>query len=223
MNDTLSKNRQHTNQPGSGEAAVLLNLLAALERDEAHTQRSLSGELGVALGLANTYLRRCVRKGWIKVRQAPARRFLYYVTPAGFAEKARLTAEYLSASFDLFRTARGQCDALVETCQRRGWRRVVLVGAGDLAEIAALSALGSDVNAVAVVVGAQSNQMHIAGLPVVPTISAAGPFDAVILTDIRTPQATFEELATIVPAERLLVPPMLRVSRRRIATTETVA
>lgn len=214
MSKSVADDSSRSGEAGS-DPAILLDLLAAVERDEAHSQRTLAGELGVALGLANAYLRRCVRKGWIKVREAPARRFLYYVTPTGFAEKARLTAEYLSASFDLFRTARGQCDALIEDCQRRGWRRLVLVGTGDMAEIAALSALGSDVEIVAVVAGGPSNQTHLAGLPVVATLAAAGPVDAVILTDIRTPQATWEALAAVVAPERLLVPAMLRVSRRR--------
>lgn len=212
----MARDGQQTGEAGN-DPAILLDLLTAVERDEAQTQRSLSGEMGVALGLANAYLRRCVRKGWIKVREAPARRFLYYVTPTGFAEKARLTAEYLSASFDLFRTARGQCDALIEQCQQRGWRRVALVGIGDLAEIAALSALGSDVEIVAVVAPGPSNQTHIAALPVVATLAAAGPVDAVILTDIRTPQATWEALAETVAPERLLVPAMLRVTRRRVS------
>ena len=44
--------------------------------------------MGVALGLANSYLKRCIRKGFIKITEAPANRYLYYLTPQGFAEKA---------------------------------------------------------------------------------------------------------------------------------------
>jgi DNA-binding MarR family transcriptional regulator len=74
----------------------MLGLLAAVERDSALTQRHLARELGIALGLANAYLRRCTKKGLIKMRQAPLNRYAYYLTPRGFAEKSRLTAEYLS-------------------------------------------------------------------------------------------------------------------------------
>ena len=59
------------------------------------TQRHLADRLGVALGLANSYLRRCARKGLIKITQAPDNRYLYYLTPQGFTEKTRLTARYL--------------------------------------------------------------------------------------------------------------------------------
>jgi hypothetical protein len=44
-----------------------------------------------------------VKKGWIKITTAPANRYLYYLTPNGFAEKARLTADFFSTSLALFR------------------------------------------------------------------------------------------------------------------------
>ena len=73
-----------------------------IERDNAITQRALAGELGIALGLANAYLRRCVRKGLVKMHQVPINRYAYYLTPQGLSEKSRLTAEYLAVSLDFF-------------------------------------------------------------------------------------------------------------------------
>ena len=73
--------------------SVTLNILDTVEQNEHISQRDLSRKLGVALGLANSYLKRCVRKGLIKVQQAPANRYLYYLTPKGFSEKSRLTAQ----------------------------------------------------------------------------------------------------------------------------------
>ena len=87
------------------EQALTLELLAAIESRSDVTQRHLAARLDVALGLANSYLRRCVRKGLVKITQAPANRYLYYLTPQGFAEKSRLTAHYLSVSFDFYRHA----------------------------------------------------------------------------------------------------------------------
>jgi chemotaxis protein MotB len=124
--------------PTGAEAAITLGLLSAVEDNSAVTLRSVACQIGIALGLANAYLKRCVRKGWIKVNQAPSNRYAYYLTPQGFAEKSRLTAEYLSYSLQFFRRARGQCDALLAQCARRGWSRIVLAGASELAEIASL-------------------------------------------------------------------------------------
>src|SRR5436309_7009255 len=124
----------------AGNPQIVLGLLTSIERDSSITQRKLAGDLGIALGLANAYLRHCVRKGLIKISQVPLNRYAYYLTPQGFAEKSRLTAEYLTVSFNFFRKARGDCAVLLRQCTALGWRRVALYGAGDLAEIVVLSA-----------------------------------------------------------------------------------
>ena len=83
--------------PDPGDTRTL-EILAIVQNSEQLSQRYLARQLGVALGLANSYLKRCVKKGWVKVQQAPANRYLYYLTPTGFAEKSRLTTQYLSYS-----------------------------------------------------------------------------------------------------------------------------
>ena len=87
------------------EEALTLEILQAIEARSDVTQRHLADRMGVALGLMNSYLRRCVRKGLVKINQAPANRYLYYLTPKAFAEKSRLTAEYFAYSFSFYRTA----------------------------------------------------------------------------------------------------------------------
>src|SRR3990170_1377431 len=72
---------------------IVLDLLTSVEHDGERSQRHIAAELGIALGLVNAYLKRCVKKGLVKVSQAPARRYAYYLTPQGFAEKSRLTVE----------------------------------------------------------------------------------------------------------------------------------
>src|SRR5689334_13083019 len=99
---------------------IVLRVLDAVESDPAITQRSVANELGIALGLANAYLKRCVRKGLVKVAQVPSRRYAYFLTPQGFAEKSRLTAEYLSHSFSFLRRAREQFVALFAEASSRG-------------------------------------------------------------------------------------------------------
>jgi DNA-binding transcriptional regulator LsrR (DeoR family) len=84
-----------------GEDEIVLGVLGVVERDPTVTQRSVARELGVALGLANAYLKRCIRKGLIKVGQVPRRHYACYL-PQGFAEKSRLTTAYLADSFSLF-------------------------------------------------------------------------------------------------------------------------
>ena len=135
------------------EARITLGLLNVVHDNSAASQRSMAGDLGIALGLANAYLKRCVKKGLIKVSQVPANRYAYYLTPKGFTEKSRLTAEFLSQSFRLFRLARTESADLFGQCQSRGWNRVALCGLGDLTEIMTLSARDFDIELVTVVGG----------------------------------------------------------------------
>src|SRR6478672_4308321 len=125
----------------SENSRIMLRLLDAVEQDRAQSQRLLAAELGIALGLVNAYLRRCVKKGLVKVRDAPARRYAYYLTPRGFAEKSRLTVEYLSYSFSLFRQAKSDCAAILRAGHAQGVRRIAILGVSDLAEISAICAL----------------------------------------------------------------------------------
>src|ERR1700723_2941542 len=96
-------------------ARIVLGLLESVECDGAQSQRKLASDLGIALGLVNAYLKRCVKKGLLKIGQAPPHRYAYYLTPHGFSEKSRLTIEYLSTSFSFFRRAREDCSALLRT------------------------------------------------------------------------------------------------------------
>src|SRR6185437_2125261 len=109
----------------NGETSrIMLGLLEAVEQDSVQSQRHLASELGIALGLVNAYLKRCMKKGLVKARQAPARRYAYYLTPQGFAEKSRLTVEYLSFSFSFFRQAKSDCSNLFRLTKGRGVRNV---------------------------------------------------------------------------------------------------
>src|ERR1017187_2487115 len=99
---------------------IVLGLLESVERDGAQSQRKLASELGIALGLCNAYLKRCVTKGLVKMSAVPTRRYAYYLTPKGFAEKSRLTVDYLSFSFEFFRRARADCSAVLIASNARG-------------------------------------------------------------------------------------------------------
>ncbi|MGH6788652.1 MAG: winged helix-turn-helix transcriptional regulator [Pseudolabrys sp.] len=188
---------------------IMLGLLDSVERG-GQSQRRLAVELGVALGLVNAYLKRCINKGLIKVSEIPARRYAYYLTPQGFAEKSRLTAEYLSYSLEFFRKAKGDCRAILQTAEQLGFRRVVLAGKSDLAEIAAICALETGIEIVAVV-DANAGDTKFVGRPLLASLDAvAEQYDAAILTDQSSTQKTYEELTARLGEQRVLIPDVLR-------------
>lgn len=134
------------------ENRLTLNLLDAIEQKDDVSQRHLAQHMGVALGMANSYLKRCVKKGWIKVTTAPANRYLYYLTPMGFAEKARITGEFLTTSLALVRQSGEAYSHFFEQCTQDGKQQVVFVGLSDLTEMAYLRALKSNLDIMGVFV-----------------------------------------------------------------------
>jgi DNA-binding MarR family transcriptional regulator len=187
----------------------LLNLLEAVENDAQTTQRSLADRVGVALGLANALVRRAVRKGLIKVSQAPVRRYGYYLTPSGFAEKSHLVAEYLHFSLSFFRKARGEYAELFEYCAKRGWHRVLLAGSGELAEIALISAAEAGV-AITGIIDMKTNRERIYGLPVLRE-PVPGAAEIIVMTETRDPHALYMALAAQSPVQQIVAPKLLRL------------
>lgn len=191
-----------------------LSLLSVLEDDGHATQRGLAARIGVALGLTNNLLKRAVRKGLVKVKDVPAKRFAYYVTPKGFSEKSRLVAEYLTTSLTFFRQARDEYTDLCQQALDLGHKRIALYGAGELAEIAILSAQGVEAELCAMVhIGA--NQAHFSGLPIYATLEGAleQGVDAVIITSTDAPQAAYDHVVEHIGAERVFAAPMLHISK----------
>ena len=210
LNDETLSDRQ----PTDAESRITLGLLSAVHENSEVSQRSLASDLGIALGLTNAYLKRCVRKGLVKMAQAPANRYAYYLTPQGFAEKSRLTARYLRRSFDFYREARNECEELLRQCVSKRWQCIALGGLGELAEIAVLCSLQHDVRLVAVI-DSRVGRGEFMNVPIKSSVETAGAVDAILLTDVARPQSSYDALSRSFPPDRILTPSLLKVSRLR--------
>ena len=188
---------------------IVLGLLEAVHKGDAKSQRDLAAGLGVALGLVNAYLSRCVNKGLMKVSQVPARRYAYYLTPKGFAEKSRLTAEYLSTSFSFFRTARNDCAIVFAEAKRRGWQSLALAGASEVAEVAALCGMEAGI-AIQAVVDCQYEGERFVGVTVHRDFADLdGKLDGIVVTAISDTQTMLTMALAARGAERVLIPSLL--------------
>ena len=189
-----------------------IDLLAALERREVVTQPALAKRLSISVGMVNALLKRAARKGLVKAKAAPYKRWAYYLTPEGFQEKSRLVARYLDTSLAFFRMARREYRLLFASGQRMGFRRFVLVGRGEVAEIALLAALEADAELVGIL-DREVNASRLHGQPVLRSLDEAEAWDALVITESRHPQEAFERLRGTVPERQVLAPPFLRIVR----------
>ena len=133
------------------ESRRTLHILEEVSKNHQLSQRALSERLGVALGLTNLYLKRLIKKGYIKVKGIPGKRYLYYLTPTGFAEKSTLSIQYMQFSWNFFQGIRSQWREQFQRLGSEGVQRIVLCGTGELAELAYLTLRESDLQVVAVV------------------------------------------------------------------------
>lgn len=188
-----------------------LEVLAAVEAGEIVSQLKLSQRVGIAVGLVNALLRRAIRKGLVKVRSAPGKRYAYYLTPKGFSEKSRLVVEYLGVSLQFFRETRAQYLELLQSARRQGLQRIVIVGAGEFAEIAALAGSEAEVDFLAVVDG-KCERTRLFGIPVVRSLGELGDIDLAIVADHQAPQQCYDNLVRKLGPERVRAPGCLRIS-----------
>ncbi len=193
------------------EDSLTLEILETIEKNDKLTQRHLANNLGVALGLANSYMKRCVRKGLIKVHQAPANRFLYYLTPKGFAEKSRLTASYLSSSFDFYRRAGASLAEAFSFCEECNKTSVLLCGVSELAEIASLRAYEHEINIVGVFdpFSKKENLLH---LKVWHSLDDVDEYDVCLITSLEEAVSFVELLGQRVKKDDILIPAILGIS-----------
>ncbi len=135
------------------EAQRDFEILTELARGEPTTQRGLARKLGIALGLANLYLKRLARKGYIKITTIPPNRIRYLLTPKGLAEKTRLTYEYMEYSLQLYGQTRRLLRETLLPLARQGKRRVAIYGTTEAAELAFLTLRELSLELVGVVDG----------------------------------------------------------------------
>ena len=193
------------------EAHRDLKLLEEVAQNSRVTQRSLATKLGIALGLTNIYLRRLVRKGYIKCVNVQSNRISYLITPHGIAEKARLTYEFMDYSLHLYGEVRQHLRAVLQECAAAD-RRVAIYGRGEAAELAYLSL--KECGLVPVAIFDVENGRTFLGMPVRPI--AEHPDVAFDLLIVATLEASGQQVASLikdgVPREKIF--PQRRESMR---------
>jgi len=189
-----------------------LGVLSAVEADSRVTQRSLASELGIALGLTNSYFKKCIDKGLVKIKQVPANRYAYYLTPRGFSEKSRLTTEYFKTSFSFYRRAKKDLINIMLICSEKNMINIILSDQSELAEIALIISFNTNINIVGII-GKSSNK-NINGIPIKADIKFFKEFDKVILTNIDDSKSRYEELSKVVPIDKIIIPDILKFTNK---------
>jgi hypothetical protein len=181
-------------------------LLTQIEGGHHVSQRSLSTSLGIALGLTNLLVRRVVKKGWVRAIRIKPNRMSYLLTPAGIAEKARMSTAYFHYSLQYYGEVRDRVREQLAAISR-DWpagaaaKRIVFFGDGEVAEIAYICLQETDLTLVAVVVDSLPHRFF--GVPVHLAADLRDgmvgdtPFDRVIVASFEDRDRNREQLAVL--------------------------
>jgi DNA-binding MarR family transcriptional regulator len=121
-----------------------LRILEALERNPETTQANLAAQLGVAVGSVNWYLKRLIRKGYVKATKMERRRLKYFVTPQGLAVKAHLTSQYMEASLRIYRELRQAAKETLAQVRGAGYAAITANDRNEAMDIFRLTCLEED-------------------------------------------------------------------------------
>jgi len=135
-----------------------LKILEQVEDRPELPRRVAAQKLGVSVKLAHKLLSGLVERGLLHVKKENSRRWRYFLTPQGIAEKARLTREFIEFSFEFYREARRRSAQVCRDLSEAGVRRVAFLGLGELAEIAYLGVREWGLELVEVYDGAGAGQ-----------------------------------------------------------------
>ena len=171
-----------------------LQILEEIDNSHSPSQRDLARRLDMSLGLVNSFIKRLARKGYLKVTTIPRNRVKYILTPMGFAEKSRLTYEFIQYSFHFYKRALGNFQSLLNELEKKGVKHLVFYGANDLAEIAFISLKATDIKLVGIVDDLRQGRKFLDF-----TVKSTGElstleFDRIIITTVDSKQAIYNKL-----------------------------
>ncbi|MFB0526953.1 MAG: winged helix-turn-helix transcriptional regulator [bacterium] len=114
-------------------------IIDEIGKDLNTTQRRISHQIGLSLGMTNLIIKRLIAKGYVKVKGLNRRNVQYILTPRGFAEKVRKTHRYLLRTIDTLKTVKEKIQDTVLEYYEKGERNFTILGKGELADVVEIS------------------------------------------------------------------------------------
>jgi len=182
-----------------------LKILEQVDNDNTSSQRDMAGELNISLGLVNSFIKRLVKKGYLKITSIPKNRIKYILTPRGAAEKTRLTYLYIQHSYSFYKEARQKLRDLYNDLENQSLTRIIFYGAGDLAEIAYISLQETGIQLVAIVDDTKMGTRFMKFVVTDPIQLETFAYDRILVTTINSRSAILEKIRQSgIPSEWVL-------------------
>jgi len=143
-------------------------ILDLIEKNKNITQREMSIAIGSAVSMVNNFLDEYEQKGYIKRKYLSTKTVEYFVTKKGLERRRVLNIGYLNSSQHLYNSAKDNIITFINQIITMGFRRILLYGAGEVAEII-LQVIQSDSSTSLVVLGVVDDNPEKKGKYIVNT------------------------------------------------------
>jgi DNA-binding MarR family transcriptional regulator len=110
-------------------------ILDLIEKNSQITQREMAHSICVAVSMINNHLDNYEKEGLIKRKKHSTKNVEYFVTKSGSERKKVLNISYLSASQQLYNSAKENIETFLIQIENKGFRSILLYGAGEVCEI----------------------------------------------------------------------------------------
>jgi DNA-binding MarR family transcriptional regulator len=97
-----------------------------------NSQRVLSRQLNLSLGMTNILIKRLITKGYIRIKQLNKRKVEYFLTPKGFAEKMQKSLKYTRKTLESIQFIKEALKGILREYYEQGVRKFYLVGKSDI-------------------------------------------------------------------------------------------
>lgn len=127
-------------------------VLDLIEKHPSITQREISEEIGSSVSMVNAYIDQYEKEGYLKRHYTSKIDVEYRISKKGREQRKLLNINYLKGTQTLYNSAKENIETFILQLESKGFRRILLYGAGEVAEIL-LHAIKSRVHNLLTVVG----------------------------------------------------------------------
>lgn len=110
-------------------------ILDLIEKNEKITQRYMSDHLNVSVSMVNNYLDEYEENGYICRKYVNSKLVTYNILRKGIERQKVLNIQYLKASSLIYGGAKKNISEFLEEIIKKGFKKILLYGAGEVAEI----------------------------------------------------------------------------------------
>ena len=114
-------------------------LLTEIAGNPMVTQSGMAHRLGITIGSVNRYIKRLIKRGYLKVTHLDCTRLQYDLTPEGMSVFTKRAMQYAKDSLKVYKSFRLKAKEVVAELQSEGILKVSLEGGDDIMDILRLT------------------------------------------------------------------------------------